>query len=537
MNSLQDLHQTLCQYKQTDNVSNICISVSTPTPKIVQLSLSELSEKDQKEKFDEVSHHYSEYKKLLQCIRHGTLEEVKIWITAFRVFNPNESLLKALKQTSNLDYLSKAKFLIEEMHVSPHAIIENYGTLLKFAAEFGNLNLVKYLVEVHKVNVEANGDRPETSATALCVAARGGFYDIAKYLIQNKASTKPLITQGSQRYYLLYWGVLSGSLEMVKLLVENGAYIFEHREVRTSMALFEALEKGYLDIVKYFLQRGIAINSTFSRPIFIAVRSGNLELVKLLIETLKQDVRYQSEDKNEFYHLIRYARRSRDVNTLRYLIDTFKINIGEFVKYFEPNELTVPILRFLFEEKDLGSQKLESIQAPENFEARAYLYSLTTNPLSSKKVALFKEIAHNGLASCELSVIKFYKDNHYPSLNDNKYICLTARRKILQLYLVKPLLQFFENKCCTDIAEHILSYVDFFSSYAEFYPSNSPDAVENKKFIDRILLGIPKGITKPKGIKVASKIEQEEKPILVFQMILPQETSLKTDSIMKVIKK
>lgn len=535
MNSLQDLYQTLCQYKHINNVSNICISVSTPTPKIVQLSLRELSEDDQKEKFDEVSHHYREYKKMLYCILDGTLEELKIWITAFRVFNPNESLLKALKQTSNLDNLSKAKFLIEDMHVSPHAIIENYGTLLKFAAEFGNLNLVKYLVEVHKVNIEANGDRPETSATALCVAAKGGFYDIAKYLIQNKASTKPLITQGFQGYYLLYWGVLSGSLEMVKLLVEKGAYIFDHGEQGlTSFALHAALEKGYLDIVKYFLQKGIAINSTLSRPIFIAVRSGNLELVKFLIETLKQDVRYQCSYENEFYAVIEYARRSRDVDSLRYLIDTFKINIGEFVKYFEPNELTVPILRFLFEEKDLGSQKLESIQAPENFEARAYLYSLTTNPLSSKKVALFKEIAHNGLASCELSVIKFYKDNHFTSLNDNRYICLTARRKILQLYLVKPLLQFFESKCCTDIAEHILSYVDFFSRRAEFYPSDSPDAVENKKFIDRILLGIPKGITKPNGIKVVSKIEQEEKPILVFQMILPQETSLKTDSIMKV---
>ncbi len=83
----------------------------------------------------------------------------------------------------------------------------NKNDLLEYAAGYGNLELVKYLIE-NGANV--NADENE----ALRRAAEKGNLEILKYLVENGANISDLA---------LIRAAIYGQLEIVKYLVENGA--------------------------------------------------------------------------------------------------------------------------------------------------------------------------------------------------------------------------------------------------------------------------------------------------------------------------
>lgn len=513
MINLESLSQALCQYKKDNNVSKICISVSRNSTKKVELILNQLLECEPEQKFDKaiaynssIARHYRrESKKLLNSIQDGTLEETKVWITALKVFYPNESLLKALKATASLNNLSKAKFLIEEMKVSPHAIIEGTGPLLKFAAGYGNLALVKYLVNVHKVDIEARGEREDTQETALCFAAEGGHYEIAEFLIKNEASTKIRFEAGKGN--LLRSAVGSGSLKMVKLLEEKGAYVCD--EDGRSWPLQHALEKGNLEIVQYLLQNGANINRVFYEPAtYTAATSGNLKLFKYLIEELHLNILVPIEERTVGgvptgeIPIELPVKKIGSVDIFRYLIKTYNIDVAKYVKYaYIPSETqTISMMRFLFEEKGLRRENFIQLESAEDIEVRAYLSSISDE--NSEKKEILSKIANHGLKSCELGELKSIYVNDYFSFGYfDRQICLAARHKIVQLYFVRPLLQILETKSNFDIAENICSYLDF-SNLGALNDRFFRDPDEIKEFYNRVLLGMPGHVIKQRGMAI-----------------------------------
>lgn len=500
MIKLENLHQSLCEYKRGLKNSSVSISVST-TPsktdflvytttssKTVCLSLTKLIEKESKGKFiDEDRNGYLERKKLVNFILDGTLEETKVWLIAFKVFNPKVSLIDVLLKTVDLQNISKAKFLIEEMKADPNEIIDNAGPLLQYAAKCGNFPLVKYLVEVQKVNIEARGILPGCQDTALSCAAYKGHYEVAQYLTEKEASTNPMLSHGR---LMLNDAVYSGSLKMVQLLAEKGAEVVD-REGR-SWALHRALEHGNLEIVQYLLQKKANINEVLFEPaITTAAKSGNLKLFKYLSEELHLDVvvpRSTMPYIDTFSKLVINAFQSGDVDLVRHLVDTYKINIEEYSEEIHSYRQTLPMFRFFFEENKLNPQTLP-LEKPSQIELRAYLLSISTNK-SLVERQFFAKIA-NGLASLNLKELKRLYDNRdFTKYDDKEHICLAARHKIVQLYFVKPLFNALENKCSFDLAEKICSYLDF-SKMAVFHCRFSYDGEKNKEFFNRVLLGMP----------------------------------------------
>jgi len=92
-------------------------------------------------------------------------------------------------------------------------------TALMYAAETGNLEIVKYLVE-QGANINAVSGR-KGRGTPLIYAAAANKVEIVEYLLKNGGDINA--TTPYQNETALIWAVASGHEKIVKLLLENGA--------------------------------------------------------------------------------------------------------------------------------------------------------------------------------------------------------------------------------------------------------------------------------------------------------------------------
>ena len=104
---------------------------------------------------------------------------------------------------------------------------------LRYAARNGRLDIVKYLVEKCKVNVHTDNDH------ALHLATRYGQLNIVKYLIEEIKEV--------YFYFFIYWAPYYGQLNIVKYLVED----CEAKLNEVKFALYIATRSGHLNIVNY----------------------------------------------------------------------------------------------------------------------------------------------------------------------------------------------------------------------------------------------------------------------------------------------
>ena len=86
--------------------------------------------------------------------------------------------------------------------------------MLHDAAESGNLDLVKYLVEEKNLDVKA---KSESGYTVLHSAAWNGNLEMVKYLIKNGAD----VNAKSESGRTVLHSAASGNLDLVKYLVEE----------------------------------------------------------------------------------------------------------------------------------------------------------------------------------------------------------------------------------------------------------------------------------------------------------------------------
>jgi hypothetical protein len=116
--------------------------------------------------------------------------------------------------------------------------------VLYIASQYGNLEIVRYVVEVEKVkSLLTAGD-----SSPLKLAAVDGHLEIVKYLINTKtyASIKDI-------YLALKYSIRNGHLPIVEFLVNNLP------ETRNTLEpyLWESIAYGQYDIIKYFIDIGV----------------------------------------------------------------------------------------------------------------------------------------------------------------------------------------------------------------------------------------------------------------------------------------
>ncbi len=103
------------------------------------------------------------------------------------------------------------------------------------ASKDGNLSQVKSLI-IEGADIHADGD------CALHLAAEFGQLEMVKYLVEDHDANV-----NTWDDYSIRWAALKGQLEVVKYLVSKGANI----HAQNDCALRWAAENGHLEVVKY----------------------------------------------------------------------------------------------------------------------------------------------------------------------------------------------------------------------------------------------------------------------------------------------
>ena len=185
--------------------------------------------------------------------------------------------------------LERVKDLVEQQHVDPNEWIEDderYGkTPLHWAAHFGHLEIMKYLVEKCKCDPMRRDIMWKN--TPLHWAARYASLEVVKYLVED--CNCEVMCRNNRNNTPLHDAALGGQLEVVALLTskKNCDPGVLGRWGRTP--LHYACEGGSIAVVKFLLENSWDVNTScqddaYHTPLHIAASQGSLSIVQYLIE-------------------------------------------------------------------------------------------------------------------------------------------------------------------------------------------------------------------------------------------------------------
>lgn len=219
---------------------------------------------------------------LMHAILTNNKPEIeKYLITGVKLDNNTSSLLlHRVKQASDM---SELKQFIPILDLT--ATIAR-KTILHLASEYGDLDLVKLLIEMGAdVNastiIKLGGGHTSTSGTPLHLAAQYGHLEVVKLLLNNRAHVNATNEDYKPPMDLALTGNHS---EVAKILIEKGADV----KGRGGTWLQLAARYGDAEVVKLLIVGGANVNcgarGIEETPLHIAARYGHFEVVKLLIK-------------------------------------------------------------------------------------------------------------------------------------------------------------------------------------------------------------------------------------------------------------
>ncbi len=147
------------------------------------------------------------------------------------------------------------------------------------AAEKGNLAIVKLLVDS---GVDINEQSGERKGNPLMVAAAFGKIEVLTYLLEKGADIAARDSKGSTA---LLYAASAGEDGAARILLEHGAPINEKNHLNWN-AIMQACFKGHYNTAKLLLERGSPTDEIDREKgvtaLWLAKHSGNANLVKLL---------------------------------------------------------------------------------------------------------------------------------------------------------------------------------------------------------------------------------------------------------------
>jgi ankyrin repeat protein len=154
-----------------------------------------------------------------------------------------------------------------------------YGvTPMALAATNGSAAMIRRLLDA---GADPNAANPG-GETALMTAARTGKADAVTLLLDRGANVNAKDTGHAQT--ALMWAVLENHVEMVKLLLARGADINAHTSVTIPKGEYVAARAGGASGNGIIRQRALPTADGGMTPLLFAVRDGNTEMTRLLLE-------------------------------------------------------------------------------------------------------------------------------------------------------------------------------------------------------------------------------------------------------------
>ena len=154
------------------------------------------------------------------------------------------------------------------------------------SCEKGDIDGAEQLIE--KIRISGN---KQIRATVILWASHNGYLEIVKFLVTGYKNKTSFLES------MLYAAVLSGKLEIVEILSSRGLYI-------TNKYIDCASERGYFDIVKYFVETHNCDVVHNYNAVKYACENGHFEIVKYLIEKGSSSIFLFSIACSKGHHLI-----------------------------------------------------------------------------------------------------------------------------------------------------------------------------------------------------------------------------------------
>ncbi len=203
------------------------------------------------------------------------IKGAKRFIFTFQIFDFNTNHDSYASQESILNRLS---FLTTNPPTLP---IERDRTVLHQAAFIGDaasLQVYLNLIEAYNVQSQFINAQDDEKQTALYIAAKRGFAEVVKKLIQNKADVDIQNNENKSPFMI---ALQYGHADVLQLLIKAGA------KFDSVASLFTAVENGFTDIVDVLLQNGCNIqvkNPEGQSLLQIAIAHSPLETIDFLIK-------------------------------------------------------------------------------------------------------------------------------------------------------------------------------------------------------------------------------------------------------------
>ncbi len=176
------------------------------------------------------------------------------------------------------------------------------GNAMHDAVERGDQRATTMMLERgHAVNVYVGSD------TLLGLAVRSGRIEMAKMLIDKGADVHALAEEGQKPFHL---ALVKRDVEMIKLLLQHGADPSEPFLEPVSDSLRAHMPEGRM---RWFLAKDTRVT-----PLMVAADTGNLDLVKLLM-----DAGANKDDYTRKHRMwaLNFAIRNTDFQTARLLLE------------------------------------------------------------------------------------------------------------------------------------------------------------------------------------------------------------------------
>lgn len=246
---------------------------------------------------------------ILNIIDYLEIDQIEAFFitnTDAKKLSNDKKVLRYISDTKHLPYVRSFKDLLKiirmdksdicdlAMRVGDLRVFKHYmhysnnDYILTTAIEYGNLNIVKYLVEngIEVYDIDFN------------TAAYEGHLDIVKYLFNENTDTTYTISEAIFGKH---------SIDVIKFLVENGVNI-------SHLDIIYSIDNGYYDIADYLLQH--SIKTVRNSVIINAAKLCKLNVIKYILDS-RYKVSYSA-----ITDAIYAAKNAKNKDVLNYLMTT-----------------------------------------------------------------------------------------------------------------------------------------------------------------------------------------------------------------------
>lgn len=257
---------------------------------------------------------------LIYAIINNNIEAMKILLNNINVninkaYDPGERPIDYAFEQDNIE----AIYLLLEKNVKLDLAADSI--LLRHASSIGHFGTVKILLENYKTSKETTDTEDRTP---LCLASKYGNLEIVKYLLEKGADIEAKDKNGMSPLIL---ASKNGNLEIVKYLFEKGVNVEAiDKEERTCLMI--ASIKGHLNIVEFLLEKGADIeakNKKGETALIKASLAGHLDIAEFLLNC------YSNE-------------KIRKLKMYSIMISALEYDNKELVKYLLDNETAIDVL-------------------------------------------------------------------------------------------------------------------------------------------------------------------------------------------------